>query len=48
MQGLCPEAGGRKPRGQTHPWENKFKLSKKIAGSFGAEKIRLFQYLIDI
>jgi hypothetical protein len=48
MQGLCPEAGPRKPRAQTHPWENKFKRSGETAGVFGAEKIRLLTYLIDI
>jgi hypothetical protein len=48
MQGLCPEAGRRKPRAQAHPWENKFKLLVEIAGGFGAEKIRLLTYLIDI
>jgi hypothetical protein len=48
MQGLCPEAGRRKPRAQAHPWENKFKLWGEIARSFGAEKIRPLTYLTDI
>ena len=48
MQGLCLEAGRRKPRAQAHPWENKFKLSVEQAGGFRAEKMWLFIYLIDI